>query len=208
MDLKVRNMRYVYSYFRFPWVFLSLEEATSTVSSVLHGLDSKAPAEHCSDQHGSKTQPSCRSQSHHLPPHDSGLSQPVALLPPQTLSVLQVNSQGSPWYLQSAPRVPYDKHTRRGALFPFAPEHHQYQNQNHPTCTSGASQCHLSQTTGSSWSFHRPRGTSPSRVRSSRQEISQQKENWSKPAVIWKDLEPLKWHWTSHSWATTQAKAT
>lgn len=95
-----------------------------------------------------------------FPPHDSGLSQLAALLFPQTLPVLQIGSGGSPWYLQSAPRVSQDKHKERSfILLPTrAPS---IFKQDHPTCTSGASQCHLSQVTGSSWSCPQPRGTSP-----------------------------------------------
>lgn len=122
----------------------------------------------------SKAQPSCWSQPlDPSPPHDPGLSQPVALAP-QTLGVLQVNSGGSPWSL-----LPECQTTNTQGEELYLPSHQSTTN----IQTKTIPPAHVEQVSATSAShgvqleLPPAQGNISSRVRSSRQDISQQREN-------------------------------
>lgn len=160
-------MRYVYSYFPFLWVFLSLEEASAQCLQSCMFWTAKLLQNIVLISMAVKPSPAVSPKPmDHFPPHHSGLSQPVVLLSPQTLSVLQINSWGSLWYLQSAPEC--HTITTKERSFIFLPT-------GAPSILKpNPSHLHI-------WSksvppqpgdgLLSPQGTSPSRVRSSRQEI-------------------------------------
>lgn len=142
-----------------------------------HGVPSPAGSGQWSSPRtslGSKAQPSCWSQPlDPSPPHDPGLSQPVALAP-QTLGVLQANSGGSPWSL-----LPACQTTNTQGEELYLPSHQSTTN----IQTKTIPPAHVEQGSATSAShgvqleLPPAQGNISSRVRSSRQDISQQREN-------------------------------